>query len=63
MNLSEIDLLNPDRFVPRVPDEWFTYLRHHAPVFKHPEPGGRGFWVITRYDDVVAVNRDSETYS
>jgi cholest-4-en-3-one 26-monooxygenase len=63
MNLSEIDLLNPDRFVPRVPDEWFTYLRHHAPVFKHPEPAGRGFWVITRYDDVVAVNRDSETYS
>ena len=63
MDLSEIDLLNPDRFVPRVPDEWFTYLRRHAPVFKHPEPGGPGFWVITRYDDVVAVNRDSETYS
>ncbi|MGH7779544.1 MAG: cytochrome P450 [Candidatus Binataceae bacterium] len=63
MNLSEIDLLNPDCFVAGVPHEWFTYLRHHAPVFRHPEPGGRGFWVITRYDDVVAVNRDSETYS
>ncbi len=63
MDVTEINLLNPDRFVLGVPHEWFTYLRREAPVFKHPEPGGRGFWVITRYDDVVTVNRDSQTYS
>lgn len=63
MDVTEINLLDPDRFVLGVPHEWFTYLRREAPVFKHPEPGGRGFWVVTRYDDVVTVNRDSQTYS
>ena len=43
--------------------EWFTYLRHEAPIFRHPEPGGPGFWVVTRYDDVVEVGRDGVTYS
>src|SRR5262249_33714652 len=46
-----------------VPHEWFTYLRHNAPVYKHPEPDGPGFWVVTKYDDVVAVGRDGATYS
>ena len=64
MDLAQINLLDPDRFVEGVPHEWFTYLRQHAPVYKHPEPdGGPGFWVITRYDDVVAINRDGQTYS
>jgi len=63
MDATKIDLLDPDSFIRGVPHEWFTYLRHNAPLFWHSEPGGRGFWVITRYDDVVAVNRDSQTYS
>jgi cholest-4-en-3-one 26-monooxygenase len=64
VDLAQINLLDPDRFVEGVPHEWFTYLRQHAPVYKHPEPdGGPGFWVITRYDDVVAINRDGQTYS
>ena len=64
MDLSQINLLDPDRFVEGVPHEWFTYLRHHAPVYRHPEPnGGPGFWVVTRYDDVVAINRDGQTFS
>ena len=32
-------------------------------MYKHPEPDGPGFWVITKYDDVVAVGRDGATYS
>jgi cholest-4-en-3-one 26-monooxygenase len=64
VDLAQINLLDPDRFVEGVPHEWFTYLRQHAPVYKHPEPdGGPGFWVITRYDDVVAINRDGQTYA
>jgi cholest-4-en-3-one 26-monooxygenase len=64
VDLSQINLLDPDRFVESVPHEWFTYLRHHAPVYRHPEPdGGPGFWVVTRYDDVVAINRDGQTFS
>ncbi len=64
MDLSQINLLDPDRFVEGVPHEWFTYLRHHAPIYKHAVPdGGPGFWVVTRYDDVVAINRDGQTFS
>jgi cholest-4-en-3-one 26-monooxygenase len=63
MDLSDINLLDRDRFAQGVPHEWFTYLRHHAPVYKHPEPDGPGFWVVTKYDDVVAVGRDGVTYS
>jgi cholest-4-en-3-one 26-monooxygenase len=59
MELTDIDLISPDAFTERVPHEWFSYLREHAPVYRHPEPnGGPGFWVITTYDDVVALNRD-----
>ena len=63
MDINQIDLLSPDSFVRGVPHEWFTYLRHNAPVYKHPEPAGPGFWVVTRYDDVVQVGRDSQTFS
>ena len=63
MELSDINLLDRDRFAQGVPHEWFTYLRANAPVYKHPEPDGPGFWVVTKYDDVVAVGRDGATYS
>lgn len=63
MDLSQINLLNPDTFVTGVPHEWFTYLRHHAPVYRHPVPNGPDFWVVSRYDDVVAINRDGQTFS
>ena len=63
MHLSDIDLLDRDRFTQGVPHEWFTYLRANAPVYKHAEPDGPGFWVITKYDDVVAVGRDGATFS
>jgi cholest-4-en-3-one 26-monooxygenase len=63
MDLTDINLLDRDRFTQGVPHEWFTYLRQNAPVYKHPEPDGPGFWVITKYDDVVTVGRDGATYS
>jgi cholest-4-en-3-one 26-monooxygenase len=63
MDLGEIDLLDRDRFTRGVPHEWFTYLRANAPVYKHPEPEGPGFWVITRHADVCAVGKDAREYS
>jgi cholest-4-en-3-one 26-monooxygenase len=63
MELSDINLLDRDKFAQGVPHEWFTYLRANHPVYKHTEPDGPGFWVITRYDDVVTVGRDGATYS
>ena len=46
-------LLDRDRFAQGVPHDWFTYLRKNAPVYKHPEPDGPGFWVVTKYDDAA----------
>lgn len=63
MDLSQVDLLNRDAFTQRVPHDWFALLRREAPVFWHREPDGPGFWVLTRYDDIVAVNRDWERNS
>ena len=63
MDLSDIDLLNRDRFTEGIPHEWFTYLRHNAPIYHHPEPEGPGFWVFSKYDDVVAIGRDAKHFS
>jgi cytochrome P450 len=41
----------------------FDELQREAPVYRHPEPDGRGFWAITKYDDVRAVLRDTKTFS
>jgi len=39
-------------------------LRHERPVAWHEHPdSGRGFWSLTRYDDIAAVTRDWETFS
>lgn len=63
MDLSDINLLDRDRFEQGVPHEWFTHLRREAPVWRHPEPDGPGFWVVTKHEDVAAVGRDGVTYS
>ena len=63
MDLSDIDLLSRDIFVEKVPHEWFAHLREHAPIYKHPEPDGPGFWVFSRHEDVSVLNRDWEHLS
>ena len=65
MDLADIDLGDPERFVDSVPHEWFAFLRREAPVQWHPDPDGfaEGFWSVTRYDDCVGVNRDYEHFS
>ena len=63
-DLGDIDLANPDSYVDRVPFEWFEHLRHDHPVVWHPEPSpNRGFWAVTRYEDLTKVHMDWETYS
>ncbi len=63
MDLDDIDLLDRDRFTEGVPHEWFTFLRQHAPIYRHPEPDGPGFWVFTKHEDVVAIGRDAKRFS
>jgi cytochrome P450 len=63
LTLDDVDLANHDNFVERVPHEMFTLLRREDPVHWQPEPGGPGFWCITRHDDINEVHRDWETFS
>ena len=63
MELAEVDVYNPDSFVDGVPHEMFATLRREAPVYLHPRPDAPPFWCVTRHEDLVAVNRDSKTFS
>ena len=63
VNLSDIDLYNPDSYVDAVPHEMFRTLRREAPVFWHEKPDDVGFWCITRHADLVHVNRDAGLFS
>ena len=59
-----IDLLSPvelRRAASRI--DQFRWLREHDPVHWHEEPGGRGYWAVTRYEDIWSVDRDFQTYS
>jgi cytochrome P450 len=60
----EIDLANPDSYVDGVPYDWFDHLRQEHPVYWHPErPPNKGFWAVTRYEDLTAIHMDWQTYS
>jgi cholest-4-en-3-one 26-monooxygenase len=63
MRLADIDLVDAGLYVPGVPHAEFKVLRREAPVFWHEHPDGKGFWAITKYDDVMAVSKDPATFS
>jgi len=60
---ADVDLTDLDRWVEGVPHDWFAVLRREAPVFWQDERHGRGFWSLTRYDDVLGASKDHETFS
>ena len=57
MPLTDIDLLELDAYADGAPHHLFDRLRSEAPVFRHPEPDGPGFWAVTRHADVQYVSR------
>ena len=58
-----IDLLSAGSFAHGQPHEQFRWLREHDPVHWHEEPGGPGFWAVTRYRDVKFVGRTPTIFS
>ena len=62
-NLTTVDLLALRHYAGGPPHDQLRWLRREAPVYWHPEPDGPGFWALTRYDDVVQVSRDPQTFS
>ncbi len=63
MQLSEVNLTDPDLFQQGTPHEMFRVLRREAPVYWHPEPDGPGFWAISKYHDLKFVSKSPGLFS
>jgi cytochrome P450/nitrite reductase/ring-hydroxylating ferredoxin subunit len=61
--LDDVDLTDLDVWERGVPYDWLALLRREAPLHWQPEEEGSGFWVLTRYEDVVRVAKEWETFS
>ncbi len=63
MPIPTIDLVSASSYAKGQPYEQFRWLREHDPVHWHEQKNARGFWAVTRYQDVWAIGRDAKTYS
>lgn len=65
--LPGVDLTNLALFSHGFPHVIFTELRRCVPLLYHPQtpltPDNEGFWVLSRYQDIVAVAKDIATFS
>ncbi len=57
------DLYDAATFAAGQPHDLYRRLREETPVHWNHEPNGPGFWALTRYDDVFAVDHDFQAYS
>ena len=58
-----IDLLNPASFAQGHPHAQYQWLRANDPVHRHDEPGGIGFWALTRHAHIRSVGRNAAVFS
>ena len=63
MSTADIDLIATESFASGHPWDQYSWLREHAPVYRHPDPSGGFFWALTKYDDVRAVSRQPQLFS
>jgi cytochrome P450 len=57
------DLTDPDVYLAGVPHATFQRLRDEDPISWWEERDGSGFWSVTRYQDIVDINRDFKTFT
>jgi cytochrome P450 len=63
-HLSDVDIADPATYETKVPHESFRLLRDHDPVHWHVwSDRSKGFWAITRHEDIAAISRDPKTFS
>ncbi|MFZ9627715.1 MAG: cytochrome P450 [Ilumatobacteraceae bacterium] len=61
---DDLDIVDPDSFVQGFPHATFKRLRDTDPVSWCSEhDGGKGFWSITRYEDLLYVSQHVELFS
>jgi cytochrome P450 len=58
-----IDLLGSTAFAGGHPWEQYRWLRENAPVFRHEQPDGPGFWAVTTHELVREVSVRPEVFS
>ena len=63
ITIGGVDLSDPDTYASGMPHAAFRELRRRAPVAWHPYADGPGFLALTGYEEVLAVSRDSATWS
>ena len=62
--LDSVDLSDPETFTGTDLGAYWRRLRREHPVHWHPAAAGRrGFWVVSRYEDVMSVYRDVRNYT
>ncbi|MDP7548142.1 MAG: cytochrome P450 [Alphaproteobacteria bacterium] len=65
--IPAVDLSSDTSFKDGFPHDFFTWLRQNDPVHWHAatpvSPAGEGFWVVSRYADIMEVLRTPEIYS
>ena len=60
MNITSIDVTAPE--FKANPFPFYAQLRAEAPVFQVALPRNQPAWLVTRYDDVLAVLKDDERF-
>jgi len=61
---TAVQLDDPSTYLGGPPHDFFDHLRREEPVHWHESPNyPPGFWVVTKYADVIAIERDVKTFS
>ncbi len=69
IDLADINLMDSELYRSGFPHEVFNTLRREAPVWWQAIPdeinrsNDPGFWVLSKYDDIQAANRDTDLFS
>ena len=57
------DLYSPDTYLRGIPHESYAKLRAECPVYFQEEPGGRGYWMVLKHEDVTFVSKNPQLFS
>jgi cholest-4-en-3-one 26-monooxygenase len=64
MTDTAVQLDDPTTYLAGPPHAFFDYLRREEPVHWHASPNyAPGFWVVTKYADVIGIERDVKNFS
>jgi cytochrome P450 len=64
IDVFDLDLTAPQTYASNDMTSFWRTLRRQHPIYRHPEGTQHpGFWVLSRYPDVMAVYRDNDRFA